>query len=198
MTHNDDNREKHILICGYRLHGKSTLAKFLSEEINGDQLEYQVYSRKNMILQKVSNGQRLAFADILKDSVCAKLGITRQELELNKAIYRHYLVEEATRVKQISPSYYVDRLLEIRPLDKLMIIEDLRHKIELERFVEEGLDFTIVRVFNSYAPIPPNDAYEEHDLDNLVTDHIVLCQGSTIMEFLEKFPQYHIENYIGF
>lgn len=43
------------------------------------------------ILRRLPGGKQIAFADALKDEVCKALGISRDELERNKAIFRQIL-----------------------------------------------------------------------------------------------------------
>ena len=77
------------------------------------------------------------------------------------------------------------------------IIDDWRFKREYNRIFEVfskedrvNLNIVTVRVVNQKAKIPDLTREEEHDLDDVLTDNLVLTEDTTLEYVKSIFPQY--------
>jgi hypothetical protein len=144
---------KHIIaIAGNARCGKDTLGKNFSFLLKEYGIKSSVYS----------------FADELKretdDFLKQTLGISSYTDDDNeKAIIRPFLVFWGTEIRRkLSPTIWVDKVLERIKEDEVAIITDLRFENELE-FVKShnGSIIYLSRVKEDGSQVPPANLYEE-------------------------------------
>lgn len=205
---------KNLFIAGYATHGKSTFAKIITNG-NLNNFKYKLYgvgstrtsfdfdydldsgssSHSDSVPNSVDSKHIISFANILKDEICMMNNINRLELDQNKEKYRHLLIERAKTIRESNPNYFVDTLLnKFSLLKKCYIIDDFRYINEFYRAIDLGWNFNTLRVHDFNKPIPASNRIEEHNLDDIITDYIVLMRDTTLDDFYKQFPQYrHVE-----
>lgn len=195
---------KNLFIAGYATHGKSTFAKIITNG-NLNNFKYKLYGvgltrtsfdfdydlDSGSVPNSVNNKHIISFANILKDEICLMNNINRLELDKNKEKYRYLLIERAKTIRESNPNYFVDTLLNKFSLfKKCYIIDDFRYTNEFYRAIDLGWNLNTVRVHDSNKPIPASNRIEEHNLDGIITDYIVLMRDTTLDDFYKQFPQY--------
>lgn len=181
-----------ILLCGYRRSGKSTFRDILLKRSN---LPYALYFRGNAVEYqklKFSKGvyKYYSFSSILKQEVAKINNISIQELEEQKEKYRSQLVETAKNIRLDDKNFYVDNLIKIMNKNENNIIDDFRYKNELRRLYEERFNCITVRIINENAIIPNPGAREEHNLNDILTDYVVLTDKTQLSYLYTLYPQY--------
>lgn len=183
---------KSIFICGYSLHGKSTLANIINDG-NIKMLKYKIYTYGTENIHLDLNTKVMSFANVLKNDLCTKLSIDRKELERNKENYRKMLIEDAKEKRSTNADYFVDKLIDEyyeNYQNKRLVVDDWRYINELYRGTEKKIIINTIRVFDKDKPIPPKEREEEHQLDGVITDYVCLMKDTKLEDLLKQFPQY--------
>lgn len=153
---------KLIGLIGHKGSGKNTAADFLCA------------AHKNSC--------QLAFADALKNEVCAALDITREELETRKSFFRPILQWWGTEWRRgQAPEYWTRdmryRIAGCQLTKSLVVVTDIRFLNEA-LFIQE-LGGTLIRVLRFNNPFDTNDAHSsETDLDSFSTETTIYNDGT--------------------
>jgi phosphomevalonate kinase len=135
------------------------------------------------------NYRRVGFADVLKEEVATELGITLDELILNKDRYREKLIAHGALRRAQDEMYWVKRAI---PEEGNIIITDLRFRNEYDYLAcpelhPDGLSKTyFIRVeslstFRSKRGKVIDNDPSETELDNgVLWDQIIYNNGSPI------------------
>lgn len=205
------------LVCGYAGTGKDTFYKVLQ---SGGQWrssqEIEAYSphHYNFSIFGDSKGpspfvhpilERRAFADALKQESFAALNLpgTLDQYEHQKNTYmvtvegaqktlRQYWIDYGGWRRGQDINYWakqiVDPLLESPHRD--VVVTDFRFLSEYKYCVAKNVPVTTYRVFRSQVPIAPPSVESEHQLDNFLTDYLLLNHVDDFENALKNFPQY--------
>lgn len=110
------NKEKVIIIfSGKQFSGKDTVAKIL--------------------LERFKTFKRIGIADAIKMRYSEKTGLSLEEIEKNKPLYRQDLIDLGDWGRAQSPDYWLNSILEY---EGNTIVTDIRVKHELELFKKYG------------------------------------------------------------
>ena len=95
-----------------------------------------------------TNCLRLSFAHQLKLLFCQQNNIDITYLEENKEIYRYEMIKFAKEIRKYNDAYFAQHVLEkIKESDKkLILITDLRFRIEYETIVKVYDDIKVFQV----------------------------------------------------
>ncbi len=107
--------EKIIILSGKQFCGKDTVAKIL--------------------LEKFPDFKRIGLGDAIKLEYGEKNGLTFDEIEKNKPIYRQDLIELGNFRRAQDSDYWIKKVI---ALEGNIIVPDVRMKRELEYFKEAG------------------------------------------------------------
>ncbi len=114
----NDNK-KIIVFSGKQFSGKDTVAKILLEKLKGY--------------------KRIGIADAIKAEYSKKTGLSIEEIEKNKSMYRQDLIDLGNYGRSIDPDYWLNSI--ISNPDNI-IVTDIRVKHELDLFKKNGA-FTV-------------------------------------------------------
>lgn len=132
-------RRTWIGFSGKRRSGKDTSANILTTYLNKHTPDFPVY--------------RLAFADALKDEVCEKFGITREELESKKEFYRSDLQGIGETRRNEREDYWIGKLFakvnSLPQVHSYVMITDVRHLNEAKVLQAIG-----AHLFRVIRPMP--------------------------------------------
>lgn len=103
--------KKIIILSGKQFCGKDTVAKIL--------------------LENLSDFRRIGLADAIKLEYSNRTGLTVEEIEKNKPVYRQDLIDLGNEGRSISPDYWINVILK---QDCNVIIPDVRMPHEVEKF----------------------------------------------------------------
>lgn len=107
--------QKIITLSGKQFCGKDTVAKIL--------------------LEKLEDFKRIGLADAIKIKYSERTGISVEEIEKNKSIYRPDLITLGNEGRAINPDYWINSILE---QDCNVIVPDVRMPHELEKFKSQN------------------------------------------------------------
>lgn len=149
---------------------------------------------------------RKALADAVKHEVHMKLGLTFTSLECQELAKEHlYLKDEHDESGSLKPLryYYIKHALEAREKDidhwckkidseisEEIMITDFRFRNERIYF-ETKYDVLTYRVFRKEADNNNLSDVSEHQLDDQITDFLVVGNVNDIDYAKQKFPQYN-------
>lgn len=180
-----------FLVCGYRRTGKDTLVKMFDSVIPFNWIVYGT-GDKNFQMVPV---EQISLAQNLRDEVNEKYDIKydsndydefKETLVHENKTYRDLLIEHAAYRRSQNIDYWVS---------KVSIESDQNFMISDWRYVNEMLYLSphnpiTIRLFRSEVPIPSYDIISEHQLDNIVTDFLLVTSESEFDKACELFPQY--------
>jgi len=102
-----------IILSGKQFCGKDTVAKIL--------------------LENLKDFRRIGLADSIKLEYSKRTGLSVEEIEKNKSIYRQDLINLGNEGRAISPDYWINVILN---QDCNVIVPDVRMPHEVEKFKE--------------------------------------------------------------
>lgn len=105
------NNKKIIIFSGKQFSGKDTVAKIL--------------------LEKLPSFKRIGIADAIKMQYSTQKGISLEEIEKNKSVYRQDLIDLGDWGRAQSPNYWLNSIL---AYDGDTVVTDIRLQHELELF----------------------------------------------------------------
>lgn len=105
--------DKIIILSGKQYSGKDTVAKIL--------------------LENLTNFRRIGLGDAIKIEYSEKKGITFDEIEKNKHLYRQDLIDLGNKRRSEDKDYWIKKVIK---MDGNIIVPDVRVKRELEFFKE--------------------------------------------------------------
>lgn len=111
--------EKIIVLSGKQYSGKDTVAK--------------------IILEKLTNYKRIGLGDAIKIEYGEEKGLTFEEIEKNKHLYRQDLINLGNKRRSEDSDYWIKKVIQ---MPGNIIVPDVRVKRELEYFKEANA-FTI-------------------------------------------------------
>lgn len=202
---------KVILVCGYKTHGKDYFFH------NSRKEDYLILSkRKGDNLDHFFQGQnkkRIAFADCVKDELSVLgIDVSEKNKEIRKYIYENNLYLEAS-VKNCVPIFSARDIFIKHANDKKKddinvwvkigvekmsdscynVVTDWRflHEIEYLKNIPE-LEIVTLKIFNLEKEIPNISINSEHDLDNFLTDFLLvpISQSNNIENVFNILPIY--------
>ena len=159
--------KKIIVLSGKQYSGKDTVAKIL--------------------LEKLTGFKRVGIGDAIKLEYSKRTGLSVEEIEKNKAIYRPDLINLGNEGRAISDTYWLSALLNI---EGNLIIPDMRLKKEYEFFTQQNA-FTI-RVNSTYenrskrGTVVKDDDITETDLDDITNWDFVIENNSTYEDLVQN------------
>ena len=110
-----NNSKKIIVFSGKQFAGKDTVAKIL--------------------LEKFKSFKRIGIADAIKLKYSQKTGLSIEEIEKNKSIYRQDLIDLGNWGRAQDPDYWLNSIIEY---EGNTIVTDIRMKHELDIFRSYG------------------------------------------------------------
>lgn len=195
-----------VLIAGYTTHGKSTFKDYL---LGKNKVQENII---NLVEDKKINHSldyfHYYFSQPVKKEIAIMNKITLEQLNQDKEKYRNQMIESCIKHLSENEYYYVDYFINLvsfhidfkKKLQKTnldYIIDDWRLKCEYKRIFEVfsqdnrvNLNIITVRVVNQKAQIPDLTRIEEHDLDDVLTDNLVLTEDTSLEYVKSIFPQY--------
>lgn len=193
MTDQTGQTDQIYLVCGYKRTGKDTLVKMFNTRSEFKWLIYSNSLSNNLVIRNVT---RVAFADKLREEVNKSLNIIEEfDYDTFKEIvvqdgktYRDILIEHAAYRRNQDPDYWVKQINIVGE----SMITDWRYPNEL-LYLSKHCKAITIRLFRSEVPIPPSDVISEHQLDNTVTDFLLVPNEEDFEKACKIFPQY--QNY---
>ena len=155
-----DNSKIIIVFSGKQFSGKDTVAKIL--------------------LEKFKTFKRIGIADAIKLKYSEQTGISIEDIEQNKSLYRKDLIELGNWGRAQNPDFWLDSIIEYKGNT---IVTDIRMKHELDLFCTYGA-FTIrveasEKVRSKRGQLVSNYDTTETELDNILNwDYIIENNGS--------------------
>ncbi len=162
----NSHMKKIIVISGKQFSGKDTLAKIL--------------------LQKLNDFKRIGIGDAIKIEYGKQKGLTFDEIEKNKHLFRADLIELGNKGRKINPDFWLSKLSD---MDKI-IVPDVRVYHEVDFFKKKGA--FLLRVESSLENrakrgiLVCNDDATETALDNYPDWNLVVENDSTFDELIQK------------
>lgn len=134
----------------------------------------------NRIHYATQQPQRFAFADRLKEMLCAAIGITLKELEDNKEEYRERLQNYGSMKREEDPRFWIKELVlssKWQHATGWKFITDVRYMNEAEFVKDSG--GILLRV--SRPSLASNDMHEsETELRKIQCDYTIMNSGGII------------------
>ena len=158
--------KKIIIISGKQYSGKDTLAKIL--------------------LDKMPNFKRIGIGDAIKIEYGKQKGLTFEQIEMHKHLYRNDLIALGNWGREIDPDYW---LKNISNMDEI-IIPDVRVEHEVEFFKSQGA--YLIRVESSYENrskrgiITNDNDLTETALDDYKNWNIIIENNSDYKNLIQK------------
>ncbi|MBQ2611643.1 hypothetical protein IJF81_04545 [bacterium] len=159
--------DKIIIFSGKQFSGKDTAAKIL--------------------LEKLPQFKRCAMGDIIKLTYGKEKGLTYEEIEKNKPLYRADLISLGNWGRSQDPDYWLKKIIE---QDGNIIVTDVRVRHEYEVFKQAGA--ITIRVEASRetrakrGTLVGEDDITEVDLDDINDWDFVIENNSTYDELCKK------------
>ena len=197
------------MVCGYKRTGKDCLLRMFNNELP---FQWLVYGKNKQF--QIHKSNRVSFADNLKKEVnyIYKIQPTGDPDEFKEKVvygdktYRDLLILHAEYRRNQDINYWVKNatnwntinfgnttnLNNTKILDNTntnIMITDWRYINEFE-WLKKYNPITI-RVFRSKVPIPPNNVISEHQLDNVLTDFLLVPNQEDYINACKIFPQYN-------
>ena len=180
MTMNRNSQKKIIIFSGKQLSGKDCVAK--------------------MLLEKLTNFRRIGLGDAIKLEYSEQTGLSLDEIESNKVIYRADLIALGNKRRSEDIDYWIKKVIS---LPDNIVVPDVRMMRELEIF-KSAKAFTI-RV---NAPLEQRllrgalaniDDETETQLDNINDwDYVIENDGSLdeLIKKVNKLYEFISKNYL--
>jgi len=183
-----------MLVCGYRRTGKDTLVKMFNGELPFNWIIYRDPDSEKCL--DVKPVRRIGFADKLRQEVNQLLNLTdnfdyetfKETIVSDGKTYRDFLIDHGGFRRSQDVNYWVKQVLPM-VTDESMIT-DWRFVNELLYLQTNLVTITTIRLFRSEVPIPPMNIDSEHNLDNTVTDFLLVTDEQEFVKACEIFPQY--------
>lgn len=133
-----------------------------------------------ILLENLPGFRRVALADAIKIEYSRRTGLSRDEIEKNKSIYREDLINLGNEGRAKSSDFWLKKVLEE---DGNIIVSDVRLPFELETFRQRGAFCIRVEanadIRASRAPLSRENDYTETALDNVENwDYVIKNEGS--------------------
>ena len=152
--------EKIIILSGKQYCGKDTVAKFL--------------------LENLTNFKRIGLGDAIKIEYSEKTGISFEEIEKNKHLYRQDLINLGNKRRSEDSDYWIKKVIK---MEGNIIVPDVRVKRELEFFKDANAFKIRVEATRETRSSRGNLVGEtdvtEVDLDNINDWDYVISNDST-------------------
>ena len=110
-----NNQKKLIVFSGKQFSGKDTVAKIL--------------------LERLTSFKRIGIGDAIKMMYSKKTGLTLEEIEQNKSVYRQDLIDLGDWGRAQDPDYWLNSIV---AYDGNTMVTDIRVKHELDLFRSHG------------------------------------------------------------
>ena len=110
-----NNKKKLIVFSGKQFSGKDTVAKIL--------------------LERLTSFKRIGIGDAIKMMYSKKTGLTLEEIEQNKSVYRQDLIDLGDWGRAQDPDYWLNSIV---AYEGNTIVTDIRVKHELDLFRSHG------------------------------------------------------------
>ena len=199
---------KVLMVCGYKLSGKSTLAKELSEcrfEHSWDVYTRGPVAHVNILVFEYA--KPIAFGDPLRESVLnalAKEGLLPADFDYDKMknvpladgkSVRDRMKEVGCMGRMIDDAHWAKRALVPHFVPRghpqeYLICGDWRYRSERDSSVGAGVSVTTARLFRADVPVPPMTDGTEHDLDACETDMLLVPGARDFVTCCEHMSQY--------
>ena len=152
--------EKIIILSGKQYSGKDTVAKIL--------------------LENLTNFKRIGLGDAIKIEYGESKGLTFEEIEKNKHLYRQDLINLGNQRRSKDKDYWIKKVIK---MPGNIVVPDVRVKRELEFFEEAGAYKIRVEASRETRSQRGNLVGEtdvtEVDLDNITTWDYVITNDTT-------------------
>lgn len=152
--------EKIIILSGKQYSGKDTVAKIL--------------------LENLTNFKRIGLGDAIKIEYGESKGLTFEEIEKNKHLYRQDLINLGNQRRSEDKDYWIKKVIK---MPGNIVVPDVRVKRELEFFEEAGAYKIRVEASRETRSQRGNLVGEtdvtEVDLDNITTWDYVITNDTT-------------------
>ena len=169
-----------IVLSGKQFSGKDTVGKIL--------------------LENLPSFRRIGIGDAIKIEYSHRIGLTREEIEKNKPIYRQDLIDLGDWGRAQSPDYWLNSII---AQEGNIVVTDVRVKHELELFKSNGAFAIRVEASEEQRAkrgqlVSSNDNTET-DLDNVTTWDYIIHNEGTYEELLENVKPLlsEIKKYFG-
>ncbi len=167
LDNNIQNKKKIIVFSGKQFSGKDTVAK--------------------IILEKFKTFRRIGIGDAIKLTYSAQKGLSLEEIEKNKSLYRQDLIDLGDWGRAKDPDYWLKSIIEYQGNT---IVTDIRVKHELDLFKSFGA-FTVrveasEEARNKRGKIVSGNDITETQLDNLKDWDYVIHNDGTYEELLKN------------
>lgn len=173
--------EKIVILSGKQFSGKDTVAKILLDELK--------------------DFKRIGLGDAIKIEYGEKHGLTLEEIEKNKPVYRQDLIDLGNYRRSIDSDYWIKQVI---AMDGNIIVPDVRLKRELEFFnkahafkirVESNRENRALRgILKSENDLTETDLDDVKDWDYIInnnSDYKNLQEESILLA--EKIKSYWID-----
>jgi phosphomevalonate kinase len=168
-----NNKKKLIVFSGKQFSGKDTVAKIL--------------------LERLTSFKRIGIGDAIKMMYSKKTGLTLEEIEQNKSVYRQDLIDLGDWGRAQDPDYWLNSII---AYEGDTIVTDIRVEHELKLFRSHGAFAVRVEASEEVRAkrgvlASKNDATET-GLDNVTNwDYVIYNEGSyeELLENTEKLIQ---------
>lgn len=152
--------EKIIVLSGKQYSGKDTVAK--------------------IILEKLTNYKRIGLGDAIKIEYGEDKGLTFEEIEKNKHLYRQDLINLGNKRRSEDSDYWIKKVIQ---MPGNIIVPDVRVKRELEYFKEANA-FTIRveatrETRSSRGQLVGETDITEVDLDDVKDWHAIITNDTS-------------------
>ncbi len=178
------------LVCGYKKTGKDALCKMFNKL---EPFKWIVYRRPGSdTVFTIKPVTRIGFADALQKEVNKMLDISESDIidyrsfketiiKDNKT-YRDLLIEHAAFRRNQNIDYWVENTIDWENISDNIMITDWRYPNELEYLqrIQRVPNIITIRLFRSSIPIPPDNIISEHQLDNIMTNFVLVSDTETI------------------
>lgn len=152
--------EKIIILSGKQYSGKDTVAKIL--------------------LQNLTNFKRIGLGDAIKIEYSEQTGISFEEIEKNKHLYRQDLINLGNKRRSEDKDYWIKKVIK---MSGNIIVPDVRVKRELEFFEQENAYKIRVEASretrSARGQLVGETDITEIDLDNITNWDYVITNNST-------------------
>lgn len=191
------------LIGGYRRTGKDTLVRMLNGEESFNWLVYKNSDNKNKF--QINRCKRIGFSDKLRQEVDDFLNISsnvsdydtfKETIIKDSKTYRDFLIEHAAYRRNQDINYWIKVATDWNNVkeNEIISITDWRYPNEVNYLKSLGLNVITIRVFRSNVPIPSKDVTSEHQLDDILSDYLLVLSPEEFEKACKIFPQY--SNYV--
>lgn len=165
-----NSSKKIIVFSGKQFSGKDTVAKVL--------------------LEKFKSFKRIGIADAIKLKYSLKTGISVEEIEKNKPVYRQDLIDLGNWGRAQNPDYWLNSIIEY---EGNTIVTDIRMKHELDVFRSHGA-FTVrvdakEEVRRKRGKLVSGNDTTETELDNIKDWDYVFDNNGSYEDLQNNIPE---------